>query len=263
MPRQHLGPIGAPLEFDDEPSEPEARTLPADACRAAYDRAPKAARNARTLAPCHLKRGHSGRHQNHRGVSWTSRGTTTSTTTKRSTPMNTAELKARHARIASLIQRSNRAPSTPDYVTQRAARPLADARRAIDASKTPLSIGGELMPSQLAYGMRELERTGDRILRMAAGDETTMRYRGPQVATLRRKLQDAHAVNAPGYQGPDLRPRDLVGLRDALDTVLTPMEAQAREMDRVRRGIARAARMPQRPAPRPEPHPWDRGGDAA
>ncbi|MGW1137621.1 hypothetical protein [Streptomyces zhihengii] len=261
MARQNLVPVGMPLELDNEPSQPEARTLPADACRATFDRAPKAARNARTLAPCHLKRGHSGRHENDRGVSWTSRGTAPRTETRSTTPVDAKTLNARHAQLAKTMQGRSSAPAAPAY--RPPTGPLAAARRAIDASKTPLSIGGELMPSQLAYGMRELERTGDEILRLAAGDETTMRYRGPQVATLRRKLQDAHAVNAPGYQGPDLRPRDLVGLRDALDTVLTPMETQAREMDRFRRGIARAARMPRRPAPRPEPHPWDRGGDAA
>jgi hypothetical protein len=250
------------VELDTiETASQEARNLPPGACGATFDRAPIAARNARTLAPCHLKRGHDGSHENDRGVSWTSRKTARTETRRTTTMSSTADLKARTKQMASLMNRRSEPSSIPVYARREAAGPLKAARRAIDLAKDAPS--GGFLPSQIATGLRELERVGTAVLRMAADDDTMTTYRAPQLACLRQKLAEAHAVTMPGYTGPALQQRHLEGLRTALDALLTPLEARQQEHERWQRRLAAGAEAVKRPRPAPEPHPWDVSGDAA
>lgn len=246
-----------------ETASQEARNLPPGACGATFDRAPIAARNARTLAPCHLKRGHDGSHKNDRGVSWTSR-TTARTETRRTTTMaSTADLKARTRQMASLMNRRSEPSPTPAYARREAAGPLAAARRTIDISKMPLTSGGELLPSQVARGMRELEQAGDNVLRLALADKDVADSYRTQIATLRAKLAESRTVTMPGYNGPALRPRDLDGLRGAVDVLLVPLESRQQEHERWKRHLAVGAQQAKLPRRQPESHPWEITGDDA
>ncbi|MFJ7191461.1 hypothetical protein [Streptomyces bacillaris] len=250
---------GAPAG-DDEDDQP----LPPNACRAVFN-APRLARDARTLRPCHLERDHPGKHTNSRGVTWSSRNTSRTKTTRSDSPMNTADLKARTARIAAQMKRSaapaRRSSSTP----YRPSGPLAAARRTVDLSRQDVPSQG-WMPSQIAVGMRALEQAGEAVLRIASADpDVAFAYR-TQAGALRRKLLEVHALSLPGADTSTLRQKDIDGMAAAVNDLLVPLEARQKANEQWARQLARGAELADQPRPQPTPHPWAAaayGGDAA
>ncbi|MFD0457868.1 hypothetical protein ACFQ2H_21990 [Streptomyces violaceoruber] len=150
------------------PGDQRDQHVPAGACGAVFDR-PAALRDARSQVPCTRPKGHTGTHENDRGMSWGARTTTTPTrrtTPNRSTPMNVTQLRARMRQLeATHINPTPTRSGAPTAVSRPVNGPLAQARRAVTlARKVPY---GGFLPSQADRGLRDLANAASELLRLA------------------------------------------------------------------------------------------------
>ncbi|MFE9736521.1 hypothetical protein [Streptomyces sp. NPDC006477] len=226
-------------------------------CGATFDRVPRDARNTRTLAPCHLTRGHTGSHENAHGVSWTSRAKQAMTLRaepKKGTTVNTTDLKARMARMERQMNARSTKPAPARTTARRAAGgPVDAARRAVDLATHDIPNCG-WMPSQIAVGLRHLEDAGEKVLRLA--DTADLKAHAQKIATLRRQLVDVRNATLPGADVSALRQRDITNLAKAIEAVLKPLEEIQRSNDVFVRALADMREASLQPRRAPAQHPW-------
>jgi hypothetical protein len=241
---------------DDDEDMP----LPADACRAVFN-APRAARSARTARPCGLKRGHSGAHQNDKGVSWGTRSNgpkpaevrSPAPAVRSSTMSSQEDLKARTQRLARQMTRqaTRSAGRTINRANGRSG-PVEAAQRAVQLA-TPPQWGW--MSSERRVVLERLEQAGARLLQHAVDHRATDTAHHREVERLRQRLLDARTLLMPG-SSTDVQQATLDRLTGAMRALYEPLASQQRIDDSMARSFAARAQTANRPAT-PEPrHPW-------
>ncbi|MEU2162415.1 hypothetical protein [Streptomyces sp. NPDC019208] len=244
---------------DDEP-------LPAGACGTIFN-PPRAVRSdPRFQAPCALKRGHSGKHENRKGVSWggpVKRVTARPATTVRSNPVTTPtpkDLKARHERLRALM-----APPAAPAAPARTSRPTAahgpaqEAQRAIELARPPQ---WGWMPSQRRIILRQLEQAGSTLMRHALANSPTVAAHQPRTQHLDRLLADARSILTPASQ-VDVRQETVKRLSDAISAMADHVAKEEQADRRFAQRLADAREALAKPAPAPAPHPWFTGASVA
>ncbi|MEV6651195.1 hypothetical protein [Streptomyces sp. NPDC051219] len=255
------------IEIDPPAETGEVRNLPRGACAATFAHAPHAARNARTLRPCHLKRGHSGKHENDSGVSWEDRTTsgarrTIRTERSKSVPTPTSSsLQARMKRAEKAMNAPASATrSTSSAYTRRTVDgPVQQAKRAVDLA-TPPQWGW--WPSQLRVVLENLERDGSKLLQYAVDHDQTPSSNRRETEQLRSQLHEARGVLMPGVE-VKVRQEFVDSLRKAIRAVAKPLEEQQRDQQQWTERLAAGRRALDNPAPPAPAHPWFAGSSVA
>ncbi|MBU5944909.1 hypothetical protein [Streptomyces sp. PAM3C] len=244
------------------PGDQQRQQAPAGACGAVFDRIPQVARDARSQAPCIRPQGHTGGHENDRGMSWGARATTTPytrSTTKRSIPMTREQLKARMRQLEDRYINPAPRRSTMSTTSVAPSGPLARAQRAVNL--TGQAPYGGFLPSQAANGMRDLANAGAELLQLAQtswGDGVSHRQ---ERAHLARLVANFRSLAVPGAPAPTFRHEDVTEMTRAVRALLEPLTEQQRRNNHMKRRFAAAAAA--QPPTAPSLHPWDRGGTAA
>ncbi|MGW4997482.1 hypothetical protein ACWEP8_07405 [Streptomyces hydrogenans] len=234
---------------------------PRGACAATFDRPHLAERDARMKAPCTRPHGHTGAHQNDRGVTWGATLTTRTTTTtlKRSTPMTREQLNKRmkelEARYIKPTAKRNTMPPTayqPTGTLARAEHVVSLARRAPH---------GGFLPSQIARGMRDLESVGSDLLSLAERTWPSDQFGGykKERTELTHQVSGLRATFTPGGPTPTFTQRNLDDALAAIHALLEPLKQAERMRALGMEHHKAAAREAENPTPPPARHPWETG----
>lgn len=234
---------------DDEDDEP----LPPNACGAVFTPPRTVRSDPRFLAPCALKRGHSGKHQNRKGVSWSTRTATTQPAQQRSTPVKTPSPKELKERMRRLQARMG-TPAAPASTNTRTAvdGPAQQAQRAISLARPPQ---WGWMPSQRRIVLGQLERAGTQLLKHALANSPTVSAHQPDTQKLDRLLSDARSILTPASQ-VDVRQETVDRLSDAIGAMAQHVAAEEQAQHRFAERLAAGRAALANPAPAPAPHPW-------
>lgn len=253
-----------------QPRPEELRNLPKGSCGAIFERAPLLARDSRTMSPCTLHRGHTGAHENAKGVSWGTRraSSTTSTRTQdRSTPVPARTDAQRRARMQELEARM-RAQNAPLIVTgahrgYSAPSPSGPVQRAVQAARLaqkPSDGTRDWLHSQLNVIVDHLERAGnDLIHHIEATCASVHSYHG-QMRHFRGLVHVTRVALAPGALTLSGQQQAVNELRKALRDLAQPLAEQERQSARAAAALAEASRAPRpQPAAARQEHPWFAG----
>ncbi|WP_031071383.1 hypothetical protein [Streptomyces sp. NRRL S-118] len=241
----------------EEPAAGESRHVPADACGATFTRAPKAARNSRTLAPCLLKRGHTGSHENENGVSWSQatsarRQISTRTDQKGDSTMTTTELKARMKRMQRVMANRTASDAQLERSIPIADGPLARAAQAVSLARAPQ---WGWLASERRVVLERLTQAGDALLRHALDTRATDTAHRREIEELRRQVVAAGALLAPGV-ATDVQQETLDTLSEAIMSLHKPLNDEARLAANFARRLAEGKQAQETPAPAAPQHPW-------
>ncbi|MDX3522376.1 hypothetical protein [Streptomyces scabiei] len=259
------------MEFHAQsaPDHEDVLTLRSDACGQIF-KAPLLAQDARTLSPCMLARGHSGKHENAKGVSWgtrkdarhaptsappATRGRTTAV------PGRTdAERKALMQRHIDQIrdQRTDRQPAAAGTPTPYEPRgPIAEAQRAVRLANSP---SNDWLPSQLSVIVDKLDQAARNLAQYAeARGGMTHRTQAQQVNGL---VLAARTALAPGVANMAGQREAVETLRRAVADLIEPLAEQQRFAQMEAKALADP--QPVRTAPPSIPaHPWFTGHRAS
>lgn len=256
-------------EIRSNASTPDSVAAPGpDDCGAVF-KAPRDARNQRTLSPCMLTRGHPGKHANGYGTTWGGTSVSKPMRVQRDgTPVEPAATPARPATPADLAARMERArsamatPQPPAGISSYRVgdTPVQRAQQAIRLSAAP-AYGW--MESQLRTVLEQLERAGTDLIRHAEKRDSFEQYNHKRMQTLRRQLVCARAALLQA----DTRRQELEAcvnaLRTAIPPVADPLDEQERNAVRFARQLAAVRQAHLQPKPQATPHPWFPGGSVA